>query len=66
MECKNPDENICEVYWPTGLKARQGFLVGIDLNDSEDLIISQVKDLVIKYGKEGFIDTQLLTKQNLN
>ena len=23
---RDPDDNICEVYWKTGLKARQGFI----------------------------------------
>jgi catechol 2,3-dioxygenase-like lactoylglutathione lyase family enzyme len=62
---KDPDENICEVYWPTGLKARQGFLQGLDFNDSEENIMARVKSLVAEYGESGVIDFKLLGEQNL-
>lgn len=61
----DPDENICEVYWPTGLKARQGFLVGLDFNESEEALMRQVKDLVNKFGEQGHIDQKLLAVQNI-
>ena len=62
---KDPDENICEVYWPTGLKARQGFLIGLDFNDSEEKIMKQVTDLVKEHGETGIIDFKLLAEQNV-
>jgi hypothetical protein len=62
---KDPDENICEVYWPTGLKARQGFLQGLNFNDSEENIMARVHSLVAEYGESGVIDFKLLGEQNL-
>ena len=40
---KDPDDNILEVYWQTGLKARQGFLMGLDFNKSEQELMSEVE-----------------------
>ena len=62
---KDPDENICEVYWPTGLKARQGFLIGLDFSHSEEALIRQVTDLVNEHGEKGVIDFKLLAEQNI-
>ena len=62
---KDPDENICEVYWPTGLKARQGFLIGLDFNESEETIMAKVNALVKEHGLTGVIDFKLLGEQNL-
>ena len=62
---KDPDENICEVYWTTGLKARQGFLIGLDFNESEEALMRQVTDLVNQHGEKGVIDFKLLAEQNI-
>jgi catechol-2,3-dioxygenase len=62
---KDPDNNICEVYWPTGLKARQGFLIGLDFNEAEDTIMAKVNALVAEHGQTGVIDFKLLSEQNL-
>jgi catechol-2,3-dioxygenase len=34
----DPDGNRAEVYWDTGLKARQGYLLELDLNDEPETI----------------------------
>jgi len=62
---KDPDDNILEVYWQTGLKARQGFLIGLDFNKSEDELIAEVTDLVKEHGEKGVIDFKLLEEQNI-
>lgn len=61
----DPDGNICEVYWPTGLKARQGFLVGLDFNKSELELMSEVNKLVAEHGATGVIDFKMLAEQNV-
>jgi catechol 2,3-dioxygenase-like lactoylglutathione lyase family enzyme len=61
----DPDDNICEVYWPTGFKARQGFLVGVDLARSEDELIDQARTLTHQHGKTGIVDAKLLAEQKI-
>jgi catechol 2,3-dioxygenase-like lactoylglutathione lyase family enzyme len=62
---KDPDDNILEVYWQTGLKARQGFLIGLDFNKSEAQLMDEVRELVKQHGENGYIDFKLLEEQNL-
>ncbi|SDH64539.1 Glyoxalase/Bleomycin resistance protein/Dioxygenase superfamily protein [Sinosporangium album] len=56
----DPDGNRCEVYWPTGLEAKQGFLEGLDLTRPAEELVEQVRASVEKYGKTGYVDTRLL------
>jgi catechol 2,3-dioxygenase-like lactoylglutathione lyase family enzyme len=51
----DPDGNRCEVYWPTGLEARQPFLVPIDLRRGEDDIRAEVRRLVEQHGATGIV-----------
>ncbi len=60
---KDPDGNVLEVYWPTGLEAKQGFLIELDLNQPEAEIMKQVRDAVDKYGKTGYVDMAVLERQ---
>ncbi|MEY2621648.1 MAG: hypothetical protein RIT26_1468 [Pseudomonadota bacterium] len=62
---KDPDDNILEVYWQTGLKARQGFLMGLDFNKSEQELMAEVEALVKQHGETGIIDFKLLEEQNI-
>ena len=62
---KDPDGNILEVYWKTGLEARQGFLIGLDFNKSEAELMAEVRELVKQHGEKGYIDFKLLEEQNL-
>ena len=62
---KDPDDNILEVYWQTGLKARQGFLLSLDFNKSEAELIAEVRDMVKEHGEKGVIDFKLLEEQNI-
>jgi catechol 2,3-dioxygenase-like lactoylglutathione lyase family enzyme len=61
----DPDDNICEVYWPTGLKARQGFLIGLDFTKSEEELMQQVRGLVEQHGETGIVDCKLLEAQKI-
>ena len=62
---RDPDDNICEVYWQTGLKARQGFISPLDFTLPESEIMAQVKDLVAKHGDTGYIAPEMLHEQGL-
>ncbi|MDO5948167.1 MULTISPECIES: VOC family protein [Burkholderia cepacia complex] len=61
---RDPDDNSLEVYWPTGLKATQGFLLGLDFSKTEAELMKQVEDAVLQHGVEGYVDMALLEQQN--
>jgi catechol 2,3-dioxygenase-like lactoylglutathione lyase family enzyme len=56
----DPDGNRCEVYWPTGLQARQTFLAQIDLSRPVDELLGEIKRYVDRYGGTGYVDPVLL------
>jgi catechol 2,3-dioxygenase-like lactoylglutathione lyase family enzyme len=56
----DPDHNRCEVYWATGLKARQTFLAQIDLTLPADELMAQIAASVAEYGETGYVDPALL------
>lgn len=60
---QDPDGNTLEVYWATGLKARQGFLLSLDFNKSEAELMADVKTMVDKYGATGYLDMDMLQQQ---
>jgi hypothetical protein len=62
----DPEGNRCEVYWPTGLLARQPFLNAIDLTQPPDAILAHIQALVEKYGATGHVETTLLHAQNIH
>ena len=43
---EDPDNNTIEVYWPTGIDVPQPFGQPMDLNKSDDEILSRVRQLV--------------------
>jgi catechol-2,3-dioxygenase len=49
----DPEGNRCEVYWPTGLEARQPFGVAVDLDQGADEVMHTVREAVAKFGKTG-------------
>lgn len=61
----DPDDNICEVYWPTGLTARQGYLVGLDFAQGEAELLKQVRESVAAHGATGIVDLAMLKEQKL-
>lgn len=62
----DPEGNRAEVYWNTGLKARQGYLLEVDLSESPENIKKKVADHVAQYGESGFVDMNLLKRQNIS
>ena len=60
---RDPDHNVLEVYWPTGLQARQGFLVDVDFSRPEAEIMQSVRSAVEKYGATGYVDMAILERQ---
>jgi catechol 2,3-dioxygenase-like lactoylglutathione lyase family enzyme len=63
---RDPDDNICEVYWQTGLKARQGFIAPMDFSQPEDVLLAQVRELVAVHGETGYIHPTMLREQGLD
>ena len=61
----DPDHNRCEVYWNTGLLARQPYLEGIDLTKPVEEIIAMVEESVRLYGEDGVIDPDFAARQSL-
>ena len=62
----DPEGNRCEVYWPTGLPARQPFLDSIDLEQPADKILARVNDLVKQFGATGHVNHAMLETQNIS
>jgi len=62
----DPEGNRCEVYWNTGLKARQPFLEKIDLNKPEAEIIAAVEKAVALHGETGYVDKSVLAAQDIH
>lgn len=56
----DPDHNRCEVYWATGLQARQTFLAQIDLSRPVDELMQDIAACVAEYGATGYVDPALL------
>ncbi|HEX2173768.1 MAG TPA: VOC family protein [Dehalococcoidia bacterium] len=54
--CFDPDGNVCEVYWSTGLKARQPWIERVDLSRPPDELMRDVEASVRRYGSEGYIN----------
>ncbi|MFZ4719162.1 MAG: VOC family protein [Ilumatobacteraceae bacterium] len=58
----DPDHNRVEVFWDTGLKARQVFLHSIDLTQPSDAIIAEVRRQVAEFGATGIIEEAFLSR----
>lgn len=61
----DPEGNRCEVYWATGLAARQPYLERVDLERPADEILAFVAQSVEKYGVDGYIDRSILEAQDI-
>ncbi len=61
----DPEGNRVEVYWPTGLNAKQPYGIRMDLDKPAEVLIKEVEEQVRKYGETGFIDRQRLASQNI-
>ena len=49
----DPDGNRCEVYWPTGVPAKQPFRHEIELDRSNEAIVARNRELVEQFGVDG-------------
>ncbi|MGH7906215.1 MAG: VOC family protein [Candidatus Binataceae bacterium] len=61
----DPEGNRCEVYWNTGLKARQPFGQDLDLERPPAELMKEVEEGVRKYGKTGVTRKEHLEKQGI-
>ncbi len=59
----DPEGNRNEVYWPTGLTARQVYLEGVDLEAPADEILAKVKASVEAHGATGYLEPGFLDRQ---
>jgi catechol 2,3-dioxygenase-like lactoylglutathione lyase family enzyme len=57
----DPDGNRCEVYWPTGVPAKQPFRHEIGLDQPNDAIIARNHELVGEFGADGAMQSSLET-----
>jgi catechol 2,3-dioxygenase-like lactoylglutathione lyase family enzyme len=51
----DPEGNRCEVYWQTGLPARQPFVQPVDLAADPDALLATVTDGARIYGNDGYV-----------
>jgi catechol-2,3-dioxygenase len=65
MYFRDPEENRLEIYWPTGLDAKQPYLEKVDLRESSDEIMRKIKESVAQHGKTGIVDMSALEQQGL-
>jgi catechol-2,3-dioxygenase len=61
----DPEGNRCEVYWNTGLSARQPFLERVDLTQPAESLQAQIAALVAEFGATGHVDMSVLAAQDL-
>jgi catechol-2,3-dioxygenase len=52
----DPEDNRCEVYWDTGLKAKQPFVEPLDLSIPADELLDLIHRRVGEYGDVGYQD----------
>lgn len=58
----DPDQNRVEVFWDTGMHARQVFLHSIDLTQPSEAIVADVRRQVAEYGATGVIEDAFLSR----
>jgi catechol-2,3-dioxygenase len=61
----DPEGNRFEVYWNTGLQAKQPYGQILDPEKPAAELLREVKESVAKYGKTGFVDRERLARQNI-
>ncbi|MGH7905918.1 MAG: VOC family protein [Candidatus Binataceae bacterium] len=54
----DPEGNRCEVYWNTGLKARQPYVENVDLNRPLDEVMKEIEESVRQHGAAGFVNPE--------
>ncbi|HVB05335.1 MAG TPA: VOC family protein [Acidimicrobiales bacterium] len=61
----DPEGNRCEVYWQTGLSARQPYVQAVDLDDDPAAIVAAIEASVVRYGETGIVDREVLARQDI-
>lgn len=56
----DPEDNRCEVYWNTGLPARQPFLARLDLTRPIGDLLAANAALVEEFGRTGYLEPGLV------
>jgi catechol-2,3-dioxygenase len=62
---RDPEGNRCEVYWNTGLKARQPYLEMVDLDEPPAEIMRKIEESVAQHGATGIVDRRALERQDI-
>ena len=55
----------CEIYWGTGLQARQPYLEAVDLDRPNDEILRRVEESVRQHGRTGYIDPTIVRERRV-
>jgi catechol 2,3-dioxygenase-like lactoylglutathione lyase family enzyme len=66
MYFRDPEENRLEIYWATGLDAKQPYLEKVDLGESPDEIMRKIRESVAQHGKTGIVDMSALQEQDIS
>ena len=61
----DPEGNRNEVYWGTGLQAKQAYLASVDLEAPVEEILAAVKANVAEFGPTGYIEPGFLERQQI-
>jgi catechol-2,3-dioxygenase len=61
----DPEGNRNEVYWATGLKAKQAYLASVDLEAPVEEILAAVRANVEEYGLTGYVEPGFLERQQI-
>ncbi len=61
----DPEGNRIELYWATGLQAKQPYGDPLDLDQPPAQILAHIEEHVAKYGKTGTVDRTRLELENI-
>lgn len=65
MYFRDPEENRLEIYWATGLEAKQPYLEKVDLSESPEEIMRKITESVAQHGTTGVVDLSALQAQDI-
>jgi catechol-2,3-dioxygenase len=58
----DPEGNRCEVYWRTGLAARQPYVWNVDLHRDRQTLLAEIEAHVAEYSDGGFTESTYLER----
>jgi catechol-2,3-dioxygenase len=65
MYFRDPEDNRLEIYWATGLQARQPYLERVDLTEPPEEIMRKIRASVAEHGATGYVDMSALEIQDI-